>query len=207
MTELNNTLASDAVENQLPVVLISLLKGVLYRDSDLKLWSCLLQLRVQAGHYLSAFGLTLNIDESEGYAYLRSAFTASDEEESIPRLVARRPLTFYDSLLLALLRKKLAEFDASGTESRLVLKRDEIQELVALFLPEHTDAVKLRNRIDPSLQRLQDMGFLRKLKSTSDLEIFEVLRIIKAFVDAQWLNGFESGLAAYRTHNAENQAS
>lgn len=204
MTEAANCLPPGTVDNQLPIVLISLLKGVLYRDSDLKLWSSLIQLRVQAGHYLSAFGLTLHIDETEGYAYLRSAFVSPDEEESVPRLVARRPLTFYDSLLLALLRKKLAEFDASGTENKLTLKRDQIQELVALFLPDHTDEVKLRNRIDPSLQRLQDMGFLRKLKSTGDLEIFEVLRIIKAFVDAQWLNGFEVGLASYRNHSAEN---
>ena len=104
-----------------------------------------------------------------------------------------------------MLRKKLAEFDASATESRLVLKRDQIQELLGLFLPEHTDEVKLRTRVEPSLQRLQEMGFLRKLKSAGDTEAFEVLRIIKAFVDAQWLSGLESGLAAYRAHSLQDE--
>ena len=203
MTQTATSNAVGGVENDLPVVLITLLKGVLYRESDLKTWSSLIRLRVQAGHYLSAFGLALHIDEVEGHAYLRSALPLSEEEDTVPRLLARKPLTFYDSLLLALLRKKLAEFDASGTESRLVLKRDQIQELITLFLPEHTDEIKLRNRIEPSLQRLQDMGFLRKLKATGDYEMFEVLRIIKAFVDAQWLSGFEGGLAAYRSHSIE----
>ena len=68
-------------------------------------------------------GLELVLDEAEGYAFLRSRPESEDDGNSkLPRLVARRPLSFPVSLLLALLRKKLAEFDAGGGETRLVFR-------------------------------------------------------------------------------------
>ena len=43
------------------------------------------------------------------------------------------------------------------------------------------------------------MGFLRKLKTTSGNPAgFEVRRILKAFIDAQWLAEFDARLAVYR---------
>jgi hypothetical protein len=63
-------------------------------------------------------GLELVLDEAEGYAFLRARPEEEDSDTSaskLPRLVARRPLSFPVSLLLALLRKKLAEFDAAVT--------------------------------------------------------------------------------------------
>ena len=65
--------------------------------------------------YVTVLGLDLVLDEAEGYAFLRSRPNLDgDPETSLPRLVARRPLSFPVSLLLALLRKKLAE--ATGGE-------------------------------------------------------------------------------------------
>ena len=49
------------------------------------------------------------------------------------------------------------------------------------------------------------MGFLRKLRSAKEPLAFEVLRIIKAFVDAQWLSAFDEALAGYRAHAVELQ--
>ncbi len=65
--------------------------------------------------YVAVLGLELVLDEAEGYAFLRSRpGRRRDAAPKLPRLVARRPLSFPVSLLLALLRKKLAEFDAGG---------------------------------------------------------------------------------------------
>jgi hypothetical protein len=205
LSEMGQEQAQANPQAELSAVLITLLKGVLYREGNQALWNTLLRLRAQAISYMHALGLVLHVDEGEGHAYLRSRPVTEEEENAIPRLIARRPLSFYDSLLLALLRKKLTEFDVSGTESKLILKLDQILELMALFLPEHTDEVKLQGRVEQSVQRLQEMGFLRKLKSTQGTETFEVLRIIKAFVDAQWLDGLEKGLAGYRDHSVEAQ--
>jgi len=44
-----------------------------------------------------------------------------------------------------------------------------------------------------------DLGFLRRLKSISDSQVgYEVRRIIKAYIDAQWLAEFDQKLEAYR---------
>jgi len=117
----------------LSALVITLLKGVIYREEDESLWGVLLDLQARVRDYVSVLGLDLMLDEAEGYAFLRSRPepTTSEGIPKLPRLVARRPLSFPVSLLLALLRKKLAEFDAGGGETRLVLTRDDIVELVS----------------------------------------------------------------------------
>src|SRR6059036_724699 len=118
-------------------VVIPLLKGVIYQDSDPELWNALLTLRARVRDYVAVLGLGLVLDEAEGYAFLRSSPESADETApKLPRLIARRPLSFPVSLLLALLRKKLAEFDASAADTRFVLSRDEVANLVRIFLPE-----------------------------------------------------------------------
>ncbi len=61
------------------------------------------------------------LDEAEGYAFLRSRQDEDEDAQAVmPRLVVRRQLSYPVSLLLALLRKKLAEFDAGGGDTRLI---------------------------------------------------------------------------------------
>ena len=116
----------------------------------------------------------------------------------MPRLVQRRPLSYPVSLLLALLRKKLAEFDAAAGETRLILTREQIVDLVRVFLPDTANEARLLDRIDSHINRLIELGFLRRLRSQD--QQFEVLRILKAFVDAQWLADFDQRLKNYRDH-------
>ena len=187
-------------------LLIALLKGVIYRDesSDARArqWHDLIGLQHRVRDYVALLGLTLVLDEAEGYAFLRSVDRdAQDPDNQIPRLVARRPLSFPVSLLLALLRKKLAEFDAGGQEGgvRLVLSRDDIVEIVRVFLPESSNEARIIDRVDADINKVIELGFLRRMKSTSGQPaLFEVRRILKSFVDAQWLAEFDARLAAYR---------
>jgi hypothetical protein len=142
-------------------------------------------------------GLELMIDEAEGYAFLRSrAVAEGDPAAALPRLVARRPLSFPVSLLLALLRKKLAEFDAAGGDTRLILSREQVAELLRVFMPEGSNEARLIDQVDTHLNRVVDLGFVRKLRGQDGM--FEVQRILKAYVDAQWLGEFDLRLAAYR---------
>jgi hypothetical protein len=152
--------------------------------------------------YVTVLGLELMLDEAEGYAFLRSRTEPADDESTVrvPRLIARRPLSFPVSLLLALLRKKLAEFDASGGETRLVLTRDDIVELIRVFLPDSSNEARLVDQIDTHIGKVVDLGFLRRLKSSSGPLSYEVRRILKAFVDAQWLSEFDTRLSEYRAH-------
>lgn len=172
-------------------VLIQLLKGVVYRDTHETVWTGLLAQRHQVSDHLVLLGLTVIVDEAEGYAYLRTVVT--DDEQ--PRLISRRALSFPVSLLLVLLRRRLAEFDATSSETRLVLTRAQIAEMLRLFLPESSNEVRLLAQIDTHLNKVVDLGFLRPMRGQADT--FEVRRILKAYVDGQWLAEFDSRLAEY----------
>lgn len=200
-------IATASAADGLSALAIALLKGVLYQESNSPLWDRLLGLQARVRDYFAVLGLDLVLDESEGYAFLRSRrgeeAEADESAGAIPRLVARRPLSFPVSLLLALLRRKLAEFDAGGGETRLVLMRQEIVEMVRVFLPDSSNEAKLVDQIDVHLNKIVELGFLRRLKpaagQASDAPaLYEVRRILKAFVDAQWLADFDARLAAYQ---------
>ena len=201
-------------------VVVPLLKGVVYREDDAALWNGLVHGQARVRDYVAVLGLELVLDEAEGHAFLRSrpdgdapagdgagAAPAGEAPQGSapPRLVARRPLSFPVSLLLALLRKKLAELDASGGDTRLVLTRDEIVEMVRVFLPDTSNEARLVDRIDTHLNRVVELGFLRRMRTGTTAPAragarmtFEVRRILKAFVDAQWLAEFDARLAEYR---------
>ena len=193
-------IVGDTAAHELSALVIPLLKGVIYQESDAGLWNSLLALQVRVRDYVAVLKLELVLDEAEGYAFLRSRPDPEDASTPrLPRLVARRPLSFPVSLLLALLRKKLAEFDASGGDTRLVLSREEVAELMRVFLPEGSNEARLIDQIDVHLGKVVELGFLRRLKGeTGQPTMVEVRRILKAFVDAQWLAEFDQRLAAYR---------
>ena len=197
-----------AANADLSTLAITLLKGVIYREGDERLWGALLELQARVRDYVSVLGLELVLDEAEGYAFLRSRPEQAEDGAAPkpPRLIARRPISFPVSLLLALLRKKLAEFDAGGGDTRLVLSRDDIVELVRVFLPDSSNEARLIDQIETHINKIIELGFLRRLKVTSGPSSFEVRRILKAFVDAQWLSDFDARLAAYRAQLADTTA-
>jgi hypothetical protein len=198
----NASVNTPDTSTSLSAILVALMKGVTYRDTDPVLWQSLLALSARAREYVVVLGLDLVLDEAEGYAYLRQRPVAEGEPE-LPHLVVRRQLGYHVSLLIALLRKKLAEFDARSGDTRLVLARDEIVDLVRVFLPDTANEARLLDRLETHINRIVELGFLRRLRGRDDQ--FEVQRILKAFVDAQWLNGLEERLAEYREHSAVDQ--
>ena len=190
--------------HELSLLLITLFKGVLYREEDGPLWQSLQQLQAQVRDYVTVLGLELALDEAEGYAFLKSLPPPADDSAApLPRLIARRPLSFPVSLLLALLRKHLAEHDASGDQVRLILSQSEIVDLIRVFLPDASNEARLIDQIDSHINKVIELGFLRRLKQNSAVDnekgqIFEVRRILKAYVDGQWLSEMEARLEEYR---------
>jgi hypothetical protein len=183
---------------ELPAVVTRLFKGVLYRESDEKLWQALGELSSHVQDYVSVLGLELFLDDAEGYAFLRSR-----DDTDLPRLVQRRQLTFNVSLLLALLRARLAEFDQRNDETRLVMSEAQLREMLAVFLPETSNEARMLDQLGATIKKIVDLGFLRRLRGQDDT--YEVARIIKAFVDAQWLEEFDARLADYRAQLAEGE--
>lgn len=179
---------------ELSLVLIQLFKGPVYRDAHERLWEPLLKLRAPISDHVGVLGLRLEIDETDGYAFLRS-LPDTDDAEGFPRLISRHTLSYHVSLLLALLRKRLAEFDAHSSESRLVLSRDQIIEMISIYLPDASDEVKTGRAIDRYIKQIEDLGFLRRLRGEDDQ--YEVKRIIRAFIDGQWLADLDRRLDDY----------
>jgi hypothetical protein len=186
-----------AGRNPFSLVLVALMKGVVFAEEAPKNWQALLDLQARVRDHVAPLGLELILDEPEGYAYLRQR-VAGEGEAELPRLVPRRALGFQVSLLLVLLRKKLAESDAQGDSTRIILGRDQIVDLLRVFMPESANEARLTDRLDANLNKIVEMGFLRRLRG-KDGE-FEIQRILKAFVDAQWLSEFDRRLAAYAQH-------
>lgn len=186
-------------DDRLGPLVVSLFQGVLYRESAEQLWQALLDLQARVRDYCGVIGLELILDEAEGYAYLRQRVPLQGAPD-VPRLVQRRPLSFPVSLILVLLRKKLAEFDAVSADTRLVVARDDIVDQMRLFLPDTANEARLLDRMDTHLGKVVELGFLRRLRGQEGQ--YEVRRVLKAFVDAQWLDDFAQRLDSYANHAA-----
>lgn len=187
-------------DDRLGGILVALFQGVLYRENAEQAWQALLDLQARVRDHCGIIGLELILDEAEGYAYLRQRPPAPEAQE-LPRLVQRRALSFPVSLILVLLRKKLAEFDAIGGDTRLVVSRENIVDQLRLFLPDTANEARLLDRMDTHLGKVVELGFLRRLRGQEGQ--YEVRRILKAFVDAQWLDDFAQRLDAYAQYAGE----
>ena len=175
----------------LPDVLVALLKGVVYREQAPQLWRDMEHVQAAVRDHIKLLGLDLIIDEAEGYAYVRQTdVDASEPKEATPRLIPRRPLSYPGSHLLVLLRKRLALHDAEGGETRLVLTREQMVEMMRTFLPAGPNEAKLFDQIERHIGRVEELGFLRRMKD--DENAYEVRRILRAFVNADKLAEFET---------------
>jgi len=182
-------------EPELSYVVIPLMKGAVYRDTHDRAWKHLLQLQPRVRDYVGTMGLQVVVDEAEGYAFLRQRPADPDDADPLPRLIPRHALSFHVSLLLALLRKKLAEFDAQGGDTRLILTRAQITEMIRVFLSATSNEARLMDKIDEHIGKVERLGFLRPVKSAE--QSYEIRRILKAFIDGQWLADFDDRLAEY----------
>lgn len=181
-------------EHAVAATIIRLMREVVYREQDEETWAALTRHTSAIRDHFAAIGIEVRIDEVEGYAYLQSQ-PPQDGEDELPRLVRRRTLTYNVSLLLVLLRRRLAEFEAQGDGGKLVVSRGDIVELLQLFLAESTNEAQIVDRVDATIKNASELGFLRQLRGQTDQ--WEVRRIIKAYIDAQTLSDFDAKLREY----------
>lgn len=161
------------------ISLIALLKGVVY-DHQKNVWANLVEYESDVRKYFSTIGLELWLDKSEGYAYLRQI--DFEEEVEVPRLSERRQLDFFVSILCLVLRKYLLENDAQGGTVRAIIPLQEIVKRVKLLMPVVPDEAKQQDKIIATINKVIDIGFLRKVEDNTDN--YEIHRIIKGFIKA-----------------------
>lgn len=199
---------ADEVSRGLPPlgpVLVKLMKGVVYREDHEALWQDLILLEHHARDYVLVIGLDLILNEAEGFAYLHQLETDEALPDKLPRLVQRRPLSYLVSLLCVLLRKRLVEADVGGEESRVVLTRDQMAEMMQIFLKDQPNEARLMDQMDATINKVTALGFLRRFSKES--QAFEVRRILKDLVNADWLSKLDVKLdAKLETYHARTDA-
>jgi len=183
--------------NSLSQLLIPLLKGPLYQDQHSREWGQLLQQQAILSDYLATMGLVVFIDEQEGYAFLRQD-DFSDQDKPPPRLIQRRPLGFPVSVLCLLLRQWLLENDTRDGNIRAIIERRQIREELSLYLPEKGSEAKQEEAIDRHIKKVMDLGLLRPLKD--DDQRFEIQRITRALINADWLGDLNTKLKEYEAY-------
>ena len=187
---------TDPATPNLSIAAIALMKGVVYRDTHEQVWQHVVRLRPQLTDHMAVLGLDVYLDEAEGWAYLRAR--PDDPDQPLPRLIPRHKLSLPQSLLLALLRKALLEFDATDGVGRLVLSRERIVADLRTFLADSPNEARLVDQADATISKIVDLGYLRQVKGTSGADTeYEVRRILKAFIDGQWLSEFDVRLQEY----------
>lgn len=90
------------------LIAVTRVKGVVYLDRHPEMWHILLRDQASIRDYITVIGLELFIDKNEGFAFLRQKIDDEHaDQETLPQLISRRPLSYPVSLLCVLLRKKI----------------------------------------------------------------------------------------------------
>jgi Domain of unknown function (DUF4194) len=198
---------SSTVMPYAPVVL-KLLQNPLFSDETTS-WNLLLAYLTPVQEYFARIGLEVRVLEEDGYAYLHQPALEDDEGQSIalPRLTRRDRLTYSTTLLCVLLREWLDQFESTHLDAgKCTITDDQMRELLIPFLPTRTDERALQRRIDATIERLIDLGFLKRMPNTEKPAYFEVRRILKAKIDAEKLAEIKEKLARYGTADSESES-
>lgn len=181
-------------------VVIKLLQGVLYHDDTIT-WNLLLQYSEQVRMFFAQMGLELQFHEEDGFAYVRQAEIEDEEGDplNLPRLTRRIPLSYPVTLLCVLLREQLLQFEAANLENAAcLLTREQIYEMLLPALPERTNEMVTRRKVDSLIEQVVELGILKK-RPHLGADYFEVRRILKAKLDAEKLHELKERLKLYGT--------
>lgn len=186
-------------------VFIKLLKGpVEYLEKSN--WEKLLLYKTELTTFVNQLGLSLVLDERDGYAYLKH-LSNEEEDETAVSWMPKRSFTYEESILLVLLRDMMAEFETGDETTReLVKKRREIKEYAELFFKENASRVKFIKELDRLIDKAEENGFLDKMGSSelADEQKFRIRKIIKAKVDSEVLEQFKQQLNDYATERIQH---
>lgn len=187
-------------EHAIATAIIHLMRDVVYRDitAHETVWQTLHRHGSHVADHFRTIGIDVVVDDTEGYAYLAARETA-DGDEPLPRLVRRHALSYPVSVLLVILRKRLAEFESDGDSGSLVITRDRLIEMIRVFHATTSNEARSVDAAETTIKKVVELGFLRELRAQPGH--YEVRRILKAYVDAHALGDFAERLAQYAANS------
>lgn len=194
-------MTTSAVSPYAPVVL-KLLQNPLFSD-EAAAWNLLLTYLTPVQEYFARIGLEVRVHEEDGFAYLHQPAIEDEEGQAVvlPRLTRRDRLTYHTTLLCVILREWLDQFETTHLDvGKCTITDDQLREQLMPFLAARTDERALLRRMDSAIERLVELGFLKRIPNTEKPAYFEVRRILKAKIDAE-------KLAHYGTAESESESS
>lgn len=174
--------------------LINLLQGVVRKEDNAEIWNTIRSQQFRIDEYMEKIGLSLVIDDEGGFAFLKQR-----DDDVLPHVVKKQPLTFRMSLFLALLRNEINEYDSGSGEGALVIREEEMVRRMKPYFPDVSDEVKFTNSIDRCFSKALEMKILVPVKD-NEYE-YEVQPVLRRFMDAEWLSEFNRQLDKYMEEN------
>lgn len=175
--------------------IVKLLKSPVERNSTL--WDDIINYQNEIQDYISKIGLELIVKKDEGYAFVKQF---EDSEGNTLGLVTRRQIGFETSIVLAVLRQSLEEFDSSPTQIQATEKyitNTQIKEEVELFLPDKYNRVKFMREINTYISNAEKLGYLKEISKKDSETKFQIQRIIKEKITLDILQEFKMKLEEY----------
>jgi hypothetical protein len=184
---------------------VHLLQGVVYADDE-RTWDLVLSSQSQLVSYFARLGLLLVVDESEELAYLRQLTDDERPEgyDALPRLFRRTRLGWNETLLSVLLREELRRFEDEDLHNeRCIVDVEPLFDRWKTLGPAQQDEVRAQRDLASALNKLQDLGFVRKF--SDEPETWEVRRILKARLPVAELEDLKARLRSAGERRARDR--
>jgi Domain of unknown function (DUF4194) len=145
-----------------------------------QLWSVLLRDRRDIASRLNELFLELVVDAEQRVAFVRQAGGSDDDD--LPILLRRQPLTFIESALVLHLRQRLTEADRA--DERAVIGTQEMLDHLAVFeKASNNDGAKFDKQCQAAIEKIKSLSVLRQIRGSEGR--FEVSPTLKLLFSAE----------------------
>jgi hypothetical protein len=195
----------DTDQGRLPLearlVLCRLLAGpyidrAINRDS----WNSLVKYEPAVISWLGEVFLELVIDHDLGVGFIRQADT-SGLGVSVPSLLRKKTVSFFESLLLIHLRNRLTEAELQGVRATIPAA-DMIEYLRVYESKDNTDHAKLDNRISKAIYNINNQYYLLRKVGGSE-ETYEISPTLKLILTPEAISMLTAEYQAYKKQTME----
>lgn len=181
----------DPVGNGMPnearrALVLLLRQGVVMAETKRIAFEALCRHEVLITEHLGSIFMHMLLDHKAGIAILlqQEVSDQDDETDEGSRLINKRTLSLYDTLLLLVLRKYYQERETAG-EQKIIIDIDRIEALMTPFLPLTYSTRSDRRALSGSLALMKDKRLISTVRG--DDERFEITSVIRYVVNADFL--------------------
>ncbi|MBV2132398.1 DUF4194 domain-containing protein [Pseudomonas sp. MAP12] len=160
--------------------------GVVMADTKRLAFEALCRHEVLIAEHLGNMFMHMLLDHKAGIAILLQQELADQEDEADEgsRLINKRTLSLYDTLLLLVLRKYYQERENAG-EQKIIIDLERIEALMTPFLPLSNSSRGDRRALNGALTQMKDKRLISAVRG--DDERFEITPVIRYVVNADFL--------------------